>query len=611
MRSWQGVNSGRTFTGSRWAVVRALCWLLLLVLGVGHLWAQTTTTTPPPAFRAARTVVVIPLRGEIDDRGVMATSLRRRLALAERAGADAIVIEIDSPGGSVDAVLQMCRAIKGSRVRNTVAWINSDAYSGGAIVALACREIVINDPVSFGDAKPISGGPLGILPQGIPDDLLKKILPPLVAEVTESVRRHNEFAGSYDWDEYLAKAMIVDDMRLWAVRNKSTGERVCIDPHEFRLLFGEGADPGGATRLASLSSAGPSAPADPPPAEGIASGSSKLAAAADAVVARLSGGSVSTRRPKFSASDRDSWELEEKVLDGSGPALLKADDMVYFGFAANTTTDASGRTVADPVRTDDDLVAFFQAKRLVRYEASWSEGLVLVMTHIATRFVLVVIFLIAMFLEITHPGAALPGIIAVAALAGLVAPPMLIGMASWWAVVAIICGIGMLLLEVFVVPGFGAPGIFGLILLFLGLVGVFAPSGNGLVPSSPEGRTDLLYYGATVLLAMVTAAAGIALVARNLRAIPGLSRLVLRDAPGDDDGPGTLDALAEAAPDAPAIGEVGVAITVMRPAGRVEIRGAIVDAVAEFGMIEAGTSVRITSVDGMRVGVEPERGTTA
>lgn len=611
MRSWQDANSGRTFAGSRWAVVRALCWSLLLVLGVGHLWAQTTTTTPPPAFRAARTVVVIPLRGEIDDRGVMATSLRRRLALAERAGADAIVIEIDSPGGSVDAVLQMCRAIKGSRVRNTVAWINSDAYSGGAIVALACREIVINDPVSFGDAKPISGGPLGILPQGIPDELLKKILPPLVAEVTESVRRHNEFAGRYDWDEYLAKAMIVDDMRLWAVRNKGTGERVCIDPHEFRLLFGEGADPGGATRLASLSSAGPSAPADPPPAEGIASGSSKLAAAADAVVARLSGGSVSTRRPKFSASDRDSWVLEEKVLDGSGPALLKADDMVYFGFAANTTTDGSGRTVSDPVRTDDDLVAFFQAKRLVRYEASWSEGLVLVMTHIATRFVLVVIFLIAMFLEITHPGAALPGIIAVAALAGLVAPPMLIGMASWWAVVAIICGIGMLLLEVFVVPGFGAPGIFGLILLFLGLVGVFAPSGNGLVPSSPEGRTDLLYYGATVLLAMVTAAAGIALVARNLKAIPGLSRLVLRDASGDDDGPGTTDALAEAAPDAPAIGEIGVAITVMRPAGRVEIRGAIVDAVAEFGMIEAGTRVRVTSVDGMRVGVEPERGTTA
>lgn len=610
MKAWRGDNSGRAFAGSRWALARTLAWSLLLVLGVGHLWAQTTTTTPPPAFRAARTVVVIPLRGEIDDRGVMATSLRRRLALAERAGADAIVIEIDSPGGSVDAVLQMCRAIKGSRVRNTVAWINSDAYSGGAIVALACREIVINDPVSFGDAKPISGGPLGILPQGIPDELLKKILPPLVAEVTESVRRHNEFAGRYDWDEYLAKAMIVDDMRLWAVRHKATGERVCIDPHEFRLLFGEGADPGGATRLASLSSAGPSAPADPPPAEGIASGSSKLAAAADAVIARLSGGSTSTRRPKFSASDRDSWTLEEKVLDGSGPALLKADDMVYFGFAANTTTDASGRTVADPVRTDDDLVAFFQAKRLVRYEASWSEGLVLVMTHIATRFVLVVIFLIAMFLEITHPGAALPGIIAIAALAGLVAPPMLIGMASWWAVVAIICGIGMLLLEVFVVPGFGAPGIFGLILLFLGLVGVFAPSGNGLVPSSPEGRTDLLYYGATVLLAMVTAAAGIALVARNLKVIPGLSRLVLRDA-SDDDSPGTLDALAEAAPDAPAIGEIGVAITVMRPAGRVEIRGAIVDAVAEFGLIEAGTRVRVTSVDGMRVGVEPERGTTA
>ena len=100
-------------------------------------------------------------------------------------------------------------------------------------------------------------------------------------------------------------------------------------------------------------------------------------------------------------------------------------------------------------------------------------------------------------------------------------------------------------------------------------------------------------------------------MAKNLRAIPGLSRLVLRDAASDDDSPGTLDAVSDSAPDAPAVGETGVAITMMRPSGRVEIRGAIVDAVAEFGMIEAGARVRVTSVDGMRVGVEPDRGARA
>jgi membrane-bound serine protease (ClpP class) len=559
-----------------------------------------------PGYRQASTVVVISIHGEIDSRGVMARSVLRRIALAERARADAIVFDINTPGGEVDAVLRICRAIKGSSIRNTVAWINPDAYSGGAIIALACREMVINDPAAFGDAKPIAGGPMGLIPREIPRELLKKVLPPLVAEVTESVRRHNQDMGRYHWDEYLAKAIVVDDMELWAVRHITDGTLVCIDPEEFRLLF-PGENPGGPTRLASLSrsvrTAEPIAPVTSP-AEGIPAGSAKLAAVAQAVEAQTPQ-TVDSRRPRFTDADVGRWELVEKVLDGTAPAMLRADDMVFFGFAANDSVVKDGKRYTAPVRTDADLQAFFQARRVVRYDRSWSEGLVLVMTHLATRFVLVVIFLIAMFVEMTHPGATIPGVVAVLALLGLIAPPMLVGMASWWAVAAIIMGVGLLLIEVFVTPGFGAPGILGLILLFMGLVGVFVPTGNGLLPTTAEAKSDFLYYSVAVMLAMFTAAVGMYFIARHFGSVPGLGKLVLKDPGTTDESLSFLAAMADDQAPPAAVGDEGVVITPMRPAGRVEVRGRVVDAVAEFGFIDAGARVRVASVDGVRIGVEP------
>jgi hypothetical protein len=277
------------------AALAAVLTLSLLALGRPQDGApspgESARPQAVPAFRLAPQVVVIPIRGEIDARGIMARSVARRIALAERARADAIVFEIDSPGGEVDSVLRICRAIKSSSISNTVAWINSDAYSGAALVALACREIIINDPVALGDAKPIAGGPLG-MPRSVPPDLLRKVLPPLVAEVTESVRRHNDAMGRYEWDEYLAKAIIVDDMQLWAVRHRQTGVMVCIDPDEFRLLF-PGQDPGGPTRLASLSGSLRGSQDTPSPAEGIPAGSPKLQAVAKEIEAQTPQGPAS------------------------------------------------------------------------------------------------------------------------------------------------------------------------------------------------------------------------------------------------------------------------------------------------------------------------------
>lgn len=551
-----------------------------------------------PASRKAQNLVVIPIHGEIDSQGVMAASVRRRVEMAERAGADALVFDIDSPGGDLSSVLAICNTIKGSTIKNTAAWINHDAYSGGAVVALACREIVINDPANFGDAKVVAGGPLGLTGQAIPRELLKKLLPPLIAEVVDSARRHNQEFGAYLWDEYLVQALVADDVELWLARHKTTGQTVCIDRAELESLF-PGVSPGGPARLAGAPGTGSPGPAmGSSPGGDVPAGSPKLAAVANDVAARLT---VNSARPTITPQNAAEWEVVEKVTDGTAAATLKAADMVYFRFAANDP--ATGGTGITPIRNQADLKAFFGAKYVLRYEPSWSEGLVVFLTNIWVRGILIVVFLLAMFVEMTHPGVMAPGAVALIALVALIAPPMLLGMAGWWEVAAIVAGVLLLLVEIFVIPGFGVTGVVGVVLLFAGLVGTFVPAGGGLFPDSPQGKEGLLDGAVVTLLACVTACVGIYLIGRHFGSLPVLGRLVLKTH-ADDEEVGLLAAMDPDTELAARVGDRGVAITPMRPAGRVQVGERVIDAVAEFGYIPAGAAVKVVSVDGMRVGVD-------
>jgi len=226
--------------------------------------SQTDPALAPsvPASRQADKVAIITLRGEIDRWSEL--SIKRRIKQAEQSGADAIVLEVDSPGGEVGAVLEICNALKGSTIPNTVAWVHPDAYSGGAIAALACREIVTSSPASMGDAFPITFGPMGV--RGLNPDERTKFLPPLLTEVADSARRHG-------YDEFLVQAMVADGIELWSVRDADTGERWFINEAEYRTLF-DGDPPRGKPVLISVTggraadqSLSPRTPAAPPGAD--------------------------------------------------------------------------------------------------------------------------------------------------------------------------------------------------------------------------------------------------------------------------------------------------------------------------------------------------------
>lgn len=563
-----------------------------------------------PAARRANNVAVITITesGGID--AVTAQSVARRIALAEQAGADALVIEIDTPGGEVGAVLEICNAIKGSSIKNTVAWIHPDAYSGGAIIALACREIIASDPASMGDALPI-GVTFGMLNE-LPEAERQKFLAPLIAEVVSSAR-------AFGWDEYLVQAIVSRHVELWFVEHIETGERLCIDEREYRMLF-ENEPPRSAPRLAAAGAGPAAAPPAGAPSEGEtpigdgaipgqpgASGETgeeitytAPSEALEPIETEIRQNIVGqTNRPILSEADRGKYRLLVYATDGAGPVVLKktgaADDLEYFGFLSAT------------VQNDEELKAFFGAGNLSRLTPTWSESFVRVMTSLWVRGILLVVFIVGLFLEMSAPGIAAPGITAAVALVLLLAPPYMIGLAGWWEIAAIALGITGIIVEIFVLPGFGVFGILGLMALFVGLLGTFVPDGSGrLFPDSPGAQRDALFGLVTMVLAFLTAGGAIFFISRKTGGLPVLNRLILRDPePGEDESP--LDLLREEAR-AIATGDEGVADTDLRPSGRAEIAGQLVDVVAGFGYIEQGTPVRVTGVEGWRVTVEPTGG---
>lgn len=144
-------------------------------------------------------VVVAPIQGEID-RGI-APFLDRVLADAEADGAAAVLLEIDTPGGRLDAVIEMRQSLLASPVR-TIAFIDSTALSAGALIALASEEIHVVPGGIMGAATPVDGA------TGATAD----------AKVISAVRSlFRATAQQRDRDPLIAEAMVDPDLEVEGV----------------------------------------------------------------------------------------------------------------------------------------------------------------------------------------------------------------------------------------------------------------------------------------------------------------------------------------------------------------------------------------------------------
>lgn len=109
-------------------------------------------------------VYVAPIEGDIDLG--LAPFVQRVLDEATEAGAAAVILEINTFGGRVDAAVLIRDALLNAQVR-TVAFVNKRAISAGALISLSAENLVMAGGGTIGAATPVQMGQPGAAAQPV------------------------------------------------------------------------------------------------------------------------------------------------------------------------------------------------------------------------------------------------------------------------------------------------------------------------------------------------------------------------------------------------------------------------------------------------------------
>ena len=111
----------------------------------------------------------------------------------------------------------------------------------------------------------------------------------------------------------------------------------------------------------------------------------------------------------------------------------------------------------------------------VYQKSNWAEDVVRFLNNPIVSSILIMIGFFGLIAEIKSPGWGLPGTASLIALALFFGSSYILQLASIIEILMFVVGLGLLLLEIFVIPGFGVAGISGIILiiasLFLSMLG--------------------------------------------------------------------------------------------------------------------------------------------
>jgi len=200
---------------SRWWAALAVLFLCPLLRAQGQ--AVQRDSGEPAA--------IVPLTGQIDD--YSRDGLVRRFDKARALGAKVVVVEIDSPGGLVTSSMDISRFLKRQDDVHTIAFVKDKAFSGAAMVALACNEIWMAPESALGDCAPIVFDTTGRL-EPLPDTERAKQESPILDEFRDSARRNG-------YNPLLAEAMVDVKKSVYLLQN-SAGQYRAVDEPEYKKL---------------------------------------------------------------------------------------------------------------------------------------------------------------------------------------------------------------------------------------------------------------------------------------------------------------------------------------------------------------------------------------
>ena len=393
----------------------------------------------------------------------LAPYVARSLREAKSAGAAAAYLDIDTPGGRIDAAERIADAVRGAGIP-VYAYVNPRAYSAGALIAISSIGIYMRPGAVIGAATPVDG-------QGT------KAPEKMVSAMRAEFRALAEERGL---DPRLAEAMVDENVEIPGVVKR--GQLLTLSTGEaLRLNFAKGQAANEAALLSAIGHSG---------------------------------------------------------------------------------------------------------ARVVTTQTNWAEGVVRFLTNPLVAPLLLSLGILGLVFEIKTGAFGLGGLLSLVSLGLFFGSSLIIGLAGWEEVLLLGLGMIALAVEVFVIPGFGAAGILGILAIAASMVMAMM----GGYPTSGDIAQALAVLGASLFITT-------AVIYAWLRHLPNSGRfngLLLRGAGHRSEGFTTAPSRPEL------VGQDGTALTDLRPSGTARIGDERLDVVTEGEYVAQGSRVQVVRSDGYR-----------
>jgi membrane-bound serine protease (ClpP class) len=294
------------------------------------------------------------------------------------------------------------------------------------------------------------------------------------------------------------------------------------------------------------------------------------------------------RDPAIAEAMVDPRLAVEGVIDSGKVVSFTTSEAIKFGFCEGEATDIKD------VLNEGGIEQF----KIIKQELSAMDYVINFLINPFVHGILIMIIIGGLYFELQSPGIGFP--LAAAALATLLyfAPLYLEGIAENWEILIFILGVILIMVEIFVIPGFGVAGISGIVLVITGLT--LAMIDNLEFQLNPNYVDTVLKSLGIVILSSVAAFVVGIWGSKKMYDGTVFGRLALASSQPREEGyinveKGFFEML----------GKKGIATTVLRPSGTIEIDEEHFDAKAENGYIDKGTSVVVTRTSASQLYVEP------
>ena len=237
-----------------------------------------------------------------------------------------------------------------------------------------------------------------------------------------------------------------------------------------------------------------------------------------------------------------------------------------------------------------------ESYEIIKFDLGVSEKIIAIFLNPFISGILILVIIGGIYFELQTPGIGFALFAAITALVLYLVPYYLNGLAEYWEIIALFIGIILLILEIFVIPGFGIAGVAGISLTVLSLVLImlnndffnfeFVPLGDIIVATFATvgglaGAILLLFFGGA-----------------RLTKTKAFQRIALNDTQEKSQGY-TVNTLSDTL-----IGKKGTSYTVLRPGGKVIIDEQIYDKFTRGDYVEKGEPIEVIGNEGITLKVK-------